>query len=262
MGTGDEGQREGARAALAGLGSYTNMLFEDAPVMMHCINSTGRLLKVNRLWSQKLGYRRKDAVGRWSTEFLTDESRDRAMNDTLPLFWRSGSARSVGYRMVRRDGSLIDVQLDADLLVVPGGELRTYAALRDLEDGAQWKHSAALREQIGRLNDIQLKYEQVVSHVYSKEPAQLSAAGPSSATGDAIQTEVFARLVESAVDIASSTSAIARASEESASASDERHEELMLVTKSVDRTLTQLVDVVAELPARPSKPRPFSRVEL
>ena len=250
MGTGNEDQRAGAEAALAGLDSYTDMLFDRAPVMMHSTDRTGRLVKVNRLWSQKLGYKRRDIVGHWSTELLTDESRDRAMNETLPLFWRSGSARSVGFRMVRRDGGRVDIQLDADLMVVPGGGLRTYASLRDLEDRTQRKHSAALTEELRRLNDVQLKYEQVLSHVYGNEPAQLSAAGPSPAISHEMQTEVLASVVESAADIASSTSAIARTSEESSSASEERHEELMLVTRGVERTLAQLVDIIAELPAR------------
>ena len=70
--------------------------------MMHSLGPDGRLIKVNRLWLQTLGYDWEDVQGRKSTEFLTEESRLWASHDTLPLFWRVGSARSVGYQFVKK----------------------------------------------------------------------------------------------------------------------------------------------------------------
>ena len=78
-----------------------DMLFDRAPVMMHATDGEGRLIRVNRLWLRRMGYEKDEVLGHKSTEFLTAESRQRAINDTLPLYCRVGCARSVGYKLVR-----------------------------------------------------------------------------------------------------------------------------------------------------------------
>ena len=67
---------------------YFDHLFDTAPVMMHSLDSDGRIIEVNRLWLQRLGYERQDVLGMKSTDFLSEESRLRAIKDTPPLFWR------------------------------------------------------------------------------------------------------------------------------------------------------------------------------
>ena len=75
---------------------YFDVVFDCAPVMLHSIDRDGRIVKVNRRWLQELGYEESEVIGRRSTEFLTDESRTRALSDTLPLFWQTGSAHGLG----------------------------------------------------------------------------------------------------------------------------------------------------------------------
>ncbi len=140
---------------------YFELVFDRAPVMMHAIDKDGRLVKVNRLWLQKLGYTREEVLGRRSTDFLTEESRARAVNDTLPLFWRVGSARSVGYQFVRKDGRVIDVLLDADVSRDERGQLVTLAVLRDNHDLVQWRQASAILTAIRELGRIRSDYEAV-----------------------------------------------------------------------------------------------------
>lgn len=88
-------------------------LMENAPILMHSIDKEGRLLRVSRFWASKLGYEPEEMVGRQSSDFLTDASRKMAIEEVLPLFYRTGSVYNIEYDFVRKDGSTIPVLLSA-----------------------------------------------------------------------------------------------------------------------------------------------------
>ena len=88
-------------------------LYQNTPVMMHSINSKGRLISVNNYWLKVLGYDRNEVIGRLSTDFLTDSSRRYAIEVALPKFFKTGSANSIEYQMVKKDGEVVDVLLSA-----------------------------------------------------------------------------------------------------------------------------------------------------
>lgn len=90
-----------------------NPLFEAGPVLMHSIDCNGYLLKVSRFWAAKLGYREDEMVGRKSTEFLSEESQQYAMNVALPMFYEEGSLHNVAYEFVRKDGKILPVLMSA-----------------------------------------------------------------------------------------------------------------------------------------------------
>lgn len=88
------------------------------PAMLHSIDEKGLLISVSDAWLAKLGYARAEVLGRRSSDFLTAESREHAVRDVLPEFFRSGRCDNVQYQMVCKDGSVIDVLLSA---VLEGG---------------------------------------------------------------------------------------------------------------------------------------------
>jgi hypothetical protein len=49
--------------------------FAVTPAMMHSIDDKGRLISVSNTWPGKLGCARGEVLGRPSSDFLTDESR-------------------------------------------------------------------------------------------------------------------------------------------------------------------------------------------
>ena len=143
-------RRERAENALALARESFDLIFEDAPVMMHSIDEDGKLLRVNRRWVETLGYHEDEVLGHQSIDFLTDESRLRAVEDTLPLFRMAGAARSVGYQFVKKDGEPLDILLDADIVYTPAGSPLALAALRDRVDTAQWRQASATTEPLRR----------------------------------------------------------------------------------------------------------------
>jgi diguanylate cyclase (GGDEF)-like protein/PAS domain S-box-containing protein len=85
------------------------------PVMLHSIDSQGRLISVSDAWLAKLGYTREEVLGKESSHFLTPESRDYAIKTVLPAFFQTGRCENIEYQMVCKDGRIIDVHLSAIL---------------------------------------------------------------------------------------------------------------------------------------------------
>jgi len=159
----DVADRNDTEQALTEVKGSFNALFENAPVMMHSLGTDGRLVKVNRLWLQTLGYELEDVQGRKPTDFLTEESRLWASKDTLPLFWRVGSARSIGYQFVKKEGQILDVLLDAELTTTGRGDSFALATLRDPHDQMQWEQASATMEALQSLARIQQGLEEKLS---------------------------------------------------------------------------------------------------
>ena len=96
------------------------------PAMLHSIDDQGRLISVSDMWLAKLGYTRDEVLGRRSSDFLTPESREYAVREVLPEFFRLGRCDNIQYQMVRKDGDVIDVKSvfdgksAADPVVKPG----------------------------------------------------------------------------------------------------------------------------------------------
>ena len=88
-------------------------LYHNTPVMMHSIDHEGKLTTVNDHWLRVLGYEESQVLGRRFIDFLTEESRRRALEVELPRFWKTGVAKDVEYQMMKRSGEVIDVLLSA-----------------------------------------------------------------------------------------------------------------------------------------------------
>lgn len=124
-----------AEQALAESEARFRKLYEATPAMLHSIDRHGRLVNVSDAWLQSLGYTRDEVLGRPSTDFLAEESRAHAMERILPDFFARGHMQDVEYRMVRRDGSQIDVLMSAILeRDADGVPVRSLAVTRDVTE--------------------------------------------------------------------------------------------------------------------------------
>ena len=126
-------------------------LYERAPVMFHSIDSQGRLLSVNALWRQVLGYETKDVVGRYLGEFMTEASRAE-LEKTLPIFIREGQLTEKAYRLVARNGRILEVLLSAvGEYDAAGRFVRSLAAIKDITDRRRTEGALAKSEELFRL---------------------------------------------------------------------------------------------------------------
>ncbi len=105
--------RNRAEEELRASESRYRALYEKTPVMLHSIEMGGHLLNVSDLWLSRMGYTRKEVLGRPSSEFMTEQSRRFAREKALPDFFRTGTCSNVPYQFVTRGGEVIDVLLSA-----------------------------------------------------------------------------------------------------------------------------------------------------
>ena len=185
---------------------YDN-LFEQAPVMLHSIDEFWKLIWVNRKWLETLGYEAGEVLGRRSIDFFANDSRAVAESETLPLFWRTGSARSIGVEIVRKDGRVLDVLLDADLDTDSAGNRHTLTAIRERSDPAGWQWSSAI---LGSLLGL-AKVRRAIEAILLRESSSLGAAAE---RGDPLSEAMFegpAELVANLLEAVSESSKNLRA---------------------------------------------------
>lgn len=115
-------------------------LYEQTPVMLHSIDAKGRLISVSDYWLKKLGYERDEVLGRPSTDFLTEASRQYAQ-DVLKDYFQTGTCTEIPYQMVCKNGQIIDVLLSAIADRDESGTIiRSLAVIVDVTKQKQLEH--------------------------------------------------------------------------------------------------------------------------
>ncbi|MFO1034818.1 MAG: PAS domain S-box protein [Hyphomicrobiales bacterium] len=113
-------------------GAYEQLLMQ-LPVMMQCMDGSGRMLAVNQAWCDALGYKAADVVGRPFSEFLPQESRSRLVTEIYPRYLVSGSCKAEEILLTRKDGSLATVLLSMSAYRGDKGRLeRTVCIIEDI----------------------------------------------------------------------------------------------------------------------------------
>jgi PAS domain S-box-containing protein len=138
-------ERARVEAALRASEIRFRQIFEHAPLMMHSIDREGRLLEVNDKWLEETGYGRDEVLGRSITSVLAPESAEVMVRESLPRFWSEGVVRGVELRMLRRDRSSFDVEIDAAVVSDAAGSERSLTVLRNVSSR---KHAQTERERL------------------------------------------------------------------------------------------------------------------
>ena len=125
------------------LHGYFDLIVEQAPVPVTVVDADFRITNVNQRWLDMLGYERFEVLGHPSTEFLSQQSREYSFRDVIPLFRRTGSARSVGLNFETRDGRFVPVLLDAQVCSTDEGFRCAFAVLRAPDDLVQYAEASA-----------------------------------------------------------------------------------------------------------------------
>ena len=111
-----------------------NILFDEAPVLVYSIDESCSLLKVNRRWLAEMGYQAEEVLGH--------ECSIQVRAEVLPLLWEVGRAHSIGFSLLRSNGRVLDVSLDAVVEPQPLGQRHVLGAFHDRDDLVQWRQAA------------------------------------------------------------------------------------------------------------------------
>ncbi len=110
-------------------------LYHKTPVMLHSLDSNGRVVSVSEYWLDIMGYDRLEILGHRFAEFLTDVSRRYLEEIVFPDVLKIGSCREVNCEVVKKNKDKMDVLLSIEAERNSAGEiLRSLAVMIDITD--------------------------------------------------------------------------------------------------------------------------------
>jgi len=86
-------------------------IYNKTPVMLHSIDTEGKIIRVSDYWLEKMEYRRNEVIGSYLTGFYTEKSKKYAEEIIFPEFFKTGFCRNVPYTYVKKSGGQIDILL-------------------------------------------------------------------------------------------------------------------------------------------------------
>ena len=92
-------------------GGVYEKLLNNLPMMLHCMDGSGRLISANAAWCESLGYTAKDIIGRSFSEFLPMDSRSKLVTEIYPKYLTTSSYRGGQIQIHRKDGTLASVRV-------------------------------------------------------------------------------------------------------------------------------------------------------
>ncbi len=157
---------DGQAEELTAMKEESRWRYESTPAMLHSIGPDGGIIAVSDRWLQELGYDRDEVIGRASTDFLTEESKEIARQEGLPRLFNGGGSDGLEYQFVRKNGELIDVSLSATLERDRDGRpTRSLAVLKDITLQKQAiRDLAAARDAAERANRAKSRFLAGMSH--------------------------------------------------------------------------------------------------
>ncbi len=105
-------EKKTAKALLESEKRYED-LYNNTPVMLYSMDHEDLLTSVSNLWLETMGYTREEVLGRSALDFFTKESRQAAVENILPQFYKSGQMKSRPFEFVTKSGEPKDVMLSA-----------------------------------------------------------------------------------------------------------------------------------------------------
>ena len=113
-------------------------LFRKAPTMATSIGEDGRYLDVNDAFMERLGYARKEMIGRRPGEFVTAESAERIEKELLPTLRRTGRLENKPVEFVAKSGEIVTCLTNSLVEHDPHGAfVRTVAIHTERSDQAK-----------------------------------------------------------------------------------------------------------------------------
>lgn len=110
---------------------HLEQLFDGAPAAVALVDNDGRILRVNRHFTELFGYAQEEVLGRSIDQLLAPQG---YLEEAERLTWQVSSGKSVALETVRRrkDGSLVEVAITGRPIVIGSGQVAVYGMYQDI----------------------------------------------------------------------------------------------------------------------------------
>ena len=134
--------------AAAQLEARFEAMYRATPAMLHTVDEQGRITNVSDHWLQKLGYARKDVLGRSILDFMSDEYRNQIGGQTeLEALIAAGDLENQSRHMLTRNGDIVELIMSSvSERNAAGDVIRMLVASKDVTE--RNRAERALRESL------------------------------------------------------------------------------------------------------------------
>ena len=133
------------------------LLYEQLPLGYQSLDEDGRFIDVNPKWLSITGYEKQQVIGQSFNSFLPEHYRAIQQEHFL-CFKKEGKISSVEFQLIRKNGSLLDVEFDGQVGRNPDGSFKqTHCILRDVTDRkrAEQEREKLMRRLNSKNKDLQ-----------------------------------------------------------------------------------------------------------
>ena len=88
-------------------------LYRSTPAMLHTLDTDGNIVTITDHWLQKLGYERREVIGRPITDFYGAAERERFAGARMPEAINRGDFNNLERQLVTRDGQVLDIVMSS-----------------------------------------------------------------------------------------------------------------------------------------------------
>ena len=134
-----------------------DVVFESSQVMMCAVDHDFRISRVNRRWTERMGFQRSEVLGRKLLEFGTADSRDYVESEVIPRVHKFGFVRQVPVCLINKDGRPLDTFLD--IQICRTGSCFAFAAWYDREHPMQLERASRTMRILIQLSRLQHQFE-------------------------------------------------------------------------------------------------------
>ncbi|MBF4483079.1 MAG: PAS domain S-box protein [Dehalococcoides mccartyi] len=105
--------------------------YQKSPIGYQSLDSEGRLIEVNQVWLDEMGYTKEEVAGRWFGDFLRPDQID-LFKKSFAVFKNTGTAATEFY-MNRKDGSVVLIAFSGKIARDTKGNFKqTHCTLQDI----------------------------------------------------------------------------------------------------------------------------------
>lgn len=115
------------------LKKYRN-IYNKAPVMMHSVDNSGKIISVSDFWLDKMGYDRNEIIGKSPKYFLSSSSHKK-LDEGMQMLREAGEIKNLEFEFIKKSGEVINVLLGSVAEFDEYGEFeRSIAGMIDITD--------------------------------------------------------------------------------------------------------------------------------
>lgn len=142
------------------------LIYEQLPLGYQSLDETGRFVEVNPKWLSMMGYAKQEVLWKRFEDFMPDSYR-LLFHERFKCFMEAGEVRSADFQMIRKDGTLIDVEIDGMVGRNPDGSIKqTHCILNDMTDRKRVERD---RQKLMRMLESKNEELQSIVHVSSHD---------------------------------------------------------------------------------------------